>query len=679
MCYKSKYVGIVLGSKGVNATGLIRSLGMKGCSVVFASTYTKIESKYVKDYIHLPNEQDKWINILIDFCTTQNVKSAIFPTDDETAFWIDDNYKYLEKYFMIPNAKGNLRKLADKLLMNEMAKNAGLNVPESVKISLKDFESEIHYPVILKPYAGYAGNKGDISICRNRMEYVSAKKELMEHGYKEVLLQQLLDDPKQEEIGLMGMVLPSGQIVIPGIIHKIRSYPTGRGSTSYAKFSPKLEEINLKIIEQFVVTTGYVGLFDIEMMKSDGKYWFIEINYRNGQYGFTSTMAGYNLPKNWLLGMACEKVDMVKNVNEIFYINERDDYLHVKHGEISRKEWIKQFRSATAYGMFCPGDQRPFVRQYVKIPDRIIMKWNHWKKLLKDLLIKEEWNVAIRKKGEHFLWENEEEHKVFNVLPNTIRYWAADPFIISEKNKNYLFFEMFDRFLGKGLIGYREISNGKIGKMKVAYQEKHHLSFPFVFKYKDTFYMMPEYSEGKKLPLLKAVHFPDKWENVCNWLDGKRVVDSVLLKYKEQTYLFTQEIKKGYSSDSLDLYIKQGDDWKKHESSPIVQKSANARLGGKVFVVGDEIIRVAQDCEKEYGWQLHFNNIIELSEKDYREKMMKTVEVNQIKVSTKEKFCGIHTYNSNEEYEVIDLKNNSTVKFGNFVNIMYRIICKLKR
>lgn len=76
-------------------------------------------------------------------------------------------------------------------------------------------------------------------------------------------------------------------------------------------------------------------------------------------------MAGCNLPANWLYGMKQMKIKNYDKLREVFYVNEREDYKHVK-GEISRKEWLKQFRAATAYGMYCPGDQRPFVRQYDK-------------------------------------------------------------------------------------------------------------------------------------------------------------------------------------------------------------------------------------------------------------------------------------------------------------------------
>lgn len=411
---------IVIGSKGVNAVGLIRSLG-EGCvDVTFVSTYSKIESKYTKEYLRLPDNKKKWLALLQKYGQISKEKVGMFPTDDDTAFWIDENYETLQEYFIVPHAKEKMRMLADKSVMSEIAKKAELNVPDFIKLSLSESERKNQYPIILKPYAGYAGSKGDILICHNDNEYTNAIQILRKQGYKEVLLQQLLDDPEQEEIGLMGMALKNGQVVIPGIIHKIRSYPTGKGSTSYARFSSDMSEINEEKIKQFVSATGYVGIFDIEMIKAYGRYWFIEINYRNGQYGYTPTAAGYNLPVNWLYGMKNEKVEKCNNLQEIYYINERDDYRHVKEGTINKKEWLKEFHAASAYGIYCPGDQRPFIRQYVKIPDRVIIKGNKLKSNIKDLLFREEWKIAIRKKEDKSLWEKGGESKEFTVLPNTI-------------------------------------------------------------------------------------------------------------------------------------------------------------------------------------------------------------------------------------------------------------------
>ena len=668
---------IVLGSRGVNATGIIRSLGMMDIDVIYASTYDKIESKYAKGYLRFPENKKKWSVLLQEYGKKSEEKIAIFPTDDDTAFWLDENYEILQEYFIVPHASGKMRTLADKSVMSAIAKKAELNVPEFTKLSLLKSERKNQYPIILKPYAGYAGSKGDILICRNDDEYKNAIQTLKKQGYKDVLLQQFLDDPTQEEIGIMGIALENGQIIIPGIIHKIRSYPMGKGSTSYAKFSSDKSEIDEKKIQQFVADTGYVGIFDIEMMKAYGKYWFIEINYRNGQYGYTPTVAGYNLPFNWLCGMKNKPIMECENLKEIYYINEREDYRHVKEGMIDRKKWLEEFRNASAYGMYCPGDQRPFIRQYVKIPDRIIIKSRKIKAHIKDLLIKEEWNIAIRKKREKALWETGGASENFKVLPNTIRYWAADPFLISSGGKDFLFFEMFDRFKSKGVIGYREINGGKIGKMKIAYQAGYHLSFPYIFKFRDSYYMMPESSEGKELYILKATHFPDKWEKVDSFMTEKRLVDSVLCSIEKDTYLLTQELKEEYSSDELLIFLRRENKWVPHEKNPVIKSKANSRMARDVFCEKNKLIRISQDCESGYGTKLHFNNIIKLSKDDYVENLFKTISTKDIRLDSKNTFCGIHTYNFNEHYEVVDLKNLDRIRIGNIVNIIWRVIEKI--
>ena len=175
---------IVIGSKGVNALGLIRSLGERQFDVTFMSTYSKIESKYTKGYLKLPDNRKKWLALLQKYGQISKEKIGMFPTDDDTAFWLDENYEALQQYFIVPHANGEMRKLADKSVMNEIAKRSGLNVPAFIKLSLSECERKNQYPIILKPYAGYAGSKGDISICHNDDEYTNAVQTLKKQGYK---------------------------------------------------------------------------------------------------------------------------------------------------------------------------------------------------------------------------------------------------------------------------------------------------------------------------------------------------------------------------------------------------------------------------------------------------------------------------------------------------------------
>lgn len=673
-------IAIVIGSKGVNATGLIRSLGMAGIDVTFMSNYSKIESKYTKNYVKLSSNIENWIGELIQYCKTLDENPIVFTTDDETAYLLDDNFEALNEFCIVPHANGNMRKKADKTVMAELAKASGLNVADFKKINLEDSDSlNIDFPVIVKPYAGYAGGKGDICICYTIDEYTNSINNLKEKGYTDVMVQRFLCASDQREIGLMGISMPNGNVIIPGTINKIRSYPTGRGSTSYAKFTAGVDCVDIEKLKSFILSTGYIGIFDIEMMIDNGQAWFIEINYRNGQYGFTPTKAGYNLPANWCKAMIGEIVDQPNNINEVYYINERDDYRHVKEGSISKKEWKKQFKNSQAFGMYCPGDQRPYIRQYVKIPDRVIIMVERILSLIKDLLVKEEWNVAFRPKEDALLYQNSGLEKPFEILPNSLRYWAADPFIISKNDTDYLFFEMFDRFKSKGLIGYREIKNGKVSKMKVAYEAPYHLSFPFIFEKDGVIYMMPEASEGNTLDILKAVDFPSKWEKCENIANDRRFVDSSLFERDNQVYLFTQELKDSYKFNQLDLYLLKENGLFAHSKNPIVDSSFNSRLAGRVFEYDGEIIRVSQDCSEDYGRQLNFNRVNEFSMDIYSEELFNSIKFEDINSNSNKQYFGVHTYNFNENYEVIDFKKKDTVEIGNIINIFYRIVSKIKR
>ena len=675
ICEKQQNIAIVLGPKCVNATGLIRSLGEAGFYVVFASTYSKIESKFTNGYLRLPNDYEAQIEVLLDYIRELPSKPAIFTVDDHYNELLDEQYALFEQYAFIPHAKGNLKRLCDKAVMSEIAKNSGLSVPPFAKISLLDFHTDIPFPVILKPYAGYAGSKGDICLCYTEKELSSCIQILREKGYDEILLQHLLNEEEQFEIGIMGIALPNGEVEIPCTIQKIRSYPEGRGSTSYAQIKKGLLGVDEEALKTFVRNTGYIGIFDIEMIVCGDVAWFIEINYRNGQYGYATTKAGYNLPANWFRGILGEPIQKDAQIEEIFYINEREDKLHVKEGKLTKREWRKQFKTASAYGTYCPNDQRPYVRQYVKVPDRVRIKlgkiWNR----VKDLFVKEEWNIAIRPRGEKLLFEDKNTDG-FKVLKNSFRYWCADPFLLSKDGKDWLFFEMYDRFKGKGEIGYRIIENGKVGKMKKAYEISTHLSFPNIFEYGGEIYMMPESCNAGKVSILRAVKFPDCWEEVHVLLERK-VCDSALLLREEQTYLLTQPL--DAKESRLERYIIADGCAYACEESPIVKGKKASRMAGAIIEREGEHIRVSQDCVKGYGLALDFHRICAFKVGEYKEETLQRIGIEDMPEIQRKKYVGLHTYNLSENYEAIDLKNKNRLRLGNIINIFYRCLKRVVR
>ena len=51
----------------------------------------------------------------------------------------------------------------------------------------------------------------------------------------------------------------------------------------------------------------------------------------------------------------------------------------------------------------------------------------------------------------------------FVVLPNSKRYWCADPFLFQKDDHYFVFFEAYDRLKRKGVLGYRQIRNTQPG------------------------------------------------------------------------------------------------------------------------------------------------------------------------------------------------------------------------
>jgi hypothetical protein len=198
--------------------------------------------------------------------------------------------------------------------------------------------------------------------------------------------------------------------------------------------------------------------------------------------------------------------------------------------------------------------------------------------------------------------------------------YVADPFIIKEDSTWYLFFEAANKKTRHGEIGVA-LSNDSINwKYKqIVLAEPFHLSFPYVFKFKNDYYMVPESTEGNSIRLYRADNFPFKWTYVCDLLTGNDFVDTSILHYHGKWWLFTTTSLK---NNILRLYY--ADDlkgpWKEHIKSPIVRGNAQiGRSGGRMIVYKDHIIRYAQDCSTTYGRQLWAFKITELTTTTYKE------------------------------------------------------------
>lgn len=285
-------------------------------------------------------------------------------------------------------------------------------------------------------------------------------------------------------------------------------------------------------------------------------------------------------------------------------------------------------------------------------------------------LYAESWNVAWRKKGTGSILKD--LVTPYEVIKNSFRYWAADPFLFQYGNDIYIFAELYDYIECRGGLGYCKWNGKKFGKWKKIISEEYHLSYPFIFEKNGQIYIMPESGGSGTLYLYKAVDFPNKWEKAGLVRSDVVYGDTSLFDWNGRTYALAYDVqdKAVYKLLLLDI-----DDSKKDCMINSVYPSEHLRPAGKCFNFEDENYRPAQNCMHDYGEGLVFYKFKIDAEGNYAEEFIQELAPQQLNFTSNILLDGMHTYNSTNQFEVIDIK---TRRF-NILNFLFRIISKFRR
>jgi hypothetical protein len=198
--------------------------------------------------------------------------------------------------------------------------------------------------------------------------------------------------------------------------------------------------------------------------------------------------------------------------------------------------------------------------------------------------------------------------------------FVADPFMIRDNSRWYMFFEVLNALANKGEIGLATSGDGVRWKYeRIVLRETFHLSYPYVFKHKDSFYMVPESRSQDSVRLYRAADFPFRW-NFAGILTKGTCTDPSIVHHHGRWWLFA--CSRPYGHDTLRLY--HADElmgpWKEHPRSPIVEGDPEAgRPGGRILEQGGHLIRFAQDCSRRYGQGINAFKVTTITETDYEE------------------------------------------------------------
>jgi hypothetical protein len=240
------------------------------------------------------------------------------------------------------------------------------------------------------------------------------------------------------------------------------------------------------------------------------------------------------------------------------------------------------------------------------------------------------------------------------LLPPAGRFWA-DPHVIEKDGRHHVFFEDASSVSGIGHIALlSDTGTGRFTPPKAILRKPYHLSYPFVFQWREDWYLLPETAANRTVELYRCIRFPDEWEFQHNLLEDVEAYDSTLVEHAGRWWLFANLREHPAASSWDELHIHHSDspisrNWKAHRDNPVISDVTCARPAGRLFTENGRLFRPSQNSSRRYGRALQFNEVIELSDRHYAERVVEMIEP-----TWSRSIRGVHSYSRAGRMTVVD-------------------------
>ena len=363
---------IVFGSGGVNALGLVQSLGREGLFVicVLINKCPVIEHSRYTGTVYTVNDFESAVDCLLYKCVSEE-PTAVFPSGDGAAVALDNNRARLQPYFVFEEVQrgGSIVYYMNKLIQVDLAKKHGFNVPFSIRLSKgDDVPKELSYPCIVKPLVSCEGDKRDIMIAQDKAQLTDILKNQLLYT-TDVIVQQRID--RDYDYNMVGCSCSDGRVHIPLSIRATKFNQKVQDAKTVCFVEPLDDRIRVEVekMKDLICDIGYIGLFAVECMHNrvDDKIYFTEINLRNDGLNSFIVKSGVNLPYIHYLDLLSLPI---KKYNPLFkskkYIWEGNHLSALKRRSISFWEWLTDLIGVKGFLYYFKDDKWPFYYQFIE-------------------------------------------------------------------------------------------------------------------------------------------------------------------------------------------------------------------------------------------------------------------------------------------------------------------------
>jgi hypothetical protein len=239
------------------------------------------------------------------------------------------------------------------------------------------------------------------------------------------------------------------------------------------------------------------------------------------------------------------------------------------------------------------------------------------------------------------------------LFPPRDRFWA-DPCPWEAGGEHVVFFEDYSFRSRRGRIAALRLGpEGPRGGPFPVVERPHHLSYPFLFRWRDDLFMAVESARSGAIEVYRCQSFPERWELADTWLEGRGGADPTLHFDGELWWLFVnlQEEGTAHAFDELHLFHapRPTGVWTAHPANPVRSDCRGARPAGRLERWGGALLRPGQDCGPLYGHAVILHRVERLARTEFAER-----PVARIGPRWKRGLLGTHTLNRVRDLTVVD-------------------------
>lgn len=238
-------------------------------------------------------------------------------------------------------------------------------------------------------------------------------------------------------------------------------------------------------------------------------------------------------------------------------------------------------------------------------------------------------------------------------IPQSGRYWYADPILKKWAGKKYLFLEAFDMLFSVGRIAVSEWNGSRFSTPKVIIKKPYHMSYPFVFEYESNLYMLPETGQNKTLELYKAENnMVSKWKKIKVLRDDIRYADATVILNQGAYYIIAYE--EGKAEWKTHVFLLDMRKLEVERLETIVHHENKYRPAGRVFEKEGKLYRPVQLGTERYGEGIMIERIDSVS--PFKTTAVKEIKTDDLHINIlDESALGTHTLVIDDELYAVDV------------------------